>query len=96
MEKSFYDIVKSLSWQEVTDSIYSKTENDVVRALSKKYLDIEGAYTTRMKIKCDMDELKEYYQGFTNMEFEDESIILELEKPVKLTIEDDELVISYK
>ncbi|MEE0267163.1 MAG: 2-iminoacetate synthase ThiH [Bacteroidales bacterium] len=41
MEKSFYDIVKSLSWQEVTDSIYSKTENDVVRALSKKYLDIE-------------------------------------------------------
>ena len=43
-----------------------------------------------------MDELKEYYQGFTNMEFEDESIILELEKPVKLTIEDDELVISYK
>ena len=63
---------------------------------SKKYLDIQGAYTTRMKIKCDMDELKEYYEGFTNVEFEDESIILELEKPVKLTIEDDELVISYK
>ena len=41
MEKSFYDIVKSLSWQEVTDSIYSKTENDVIKALSKKYLDIE-------------------------------------------------------
>ena len=35
MEKSFYDIVKSLSWQEVTDSIYSKTENDVVSLVKK-------------------------------------------------------------
>lgn len=63
---------------------------------SKRYLDIEGVYSTRMKIKCSIDELKEYYKGFTNVEFEDESIILELDKPVKLTIEDDELVISYK
>ncbi len=41
MKTTFYDIVKSIAWDEVTESIYAKTENDVIRALSKKRLDIE-------------------------------------------------------
>ncbi len=41
MKETFYDIIKTLDWDEVTKSIYAKTEYDVIRALSKKHLDIE-------------------------------------------------------
>ena len=41
MKETFYDIVKSFDWNEITKSIYAKTQYDVQRALSKKYLDIE-------------------------------------------------------
>ncbi len=41
MKEMFYDVVKSFDWQEQTKSIYAKTEYDVQRALSKKYLDID-------------------------------------------------------
>ena|SRR5574344_935676 len=41
MKETFYDTIKDLDWNSVTESIYAKTEDDVVRALSKKHLDIE-------------------------------------------------------
>ena len=37
----FYDTIKDLVWDEVTASIYAKTETDVRRALSKETLTIE-------------------------------------------------------
>ncbi|MDR0970958.1 MAG: 2-iminoacetate synthase ThiH [Bacteroidales bacterium] len=41
MKTTFYDTIKDLSWEKVTESIYNKTEKDVELALSKKYLSIE-------------------------------------------------------
>lgn len=41
MNTTFYDTIKNLEWDKVTESIYSKTERDVVSALSKPMLDIE-------------------------------------------------------
>lgn len=37
----FYDTIKDLDWQQVTQSIEEKTEKDVETALSKTFLDIE-------------------------------------------------------
>lgn len=37
----FYDTIKDLDWEQVTKTIYSKTEKDVEKALSKEYLTIE-------------------------------------------------------
>ncbi|MBQ5453633.1 MAG: 2-iminoacetate synthase ThiH [Bacteroidales bacterium] len=37
----FYDEIQKISWDEVTGKIYSKTENDVKRALSKQRCDVE-------------------------------------------------------
>ena len=37
----FYDTIKDLQWDDVTKSIYAKTDNDVRKALSKQSLDIE-------------------------------------------------------
>lgn len=41
MKETFYDTIKNLCWEEVTESIYSKTESDAIRALAKNRLDIE-------------------------------------------------------
>ncbi len=41
MKETFYDCLKSLRWDEVTESIYAKRETDVVRALSKTRLEEE-------------------------------------------------------
>ncbi|HIW87052.1 MAG TPA: 2-iminoacetate synthase ThiH [Candidatus Onthomorpha intestinigallinarum] len=41
MNTTFYDTIKNLEWDKVTESIYSKTERDVVSALSKPMLNIE-------------------------------------------------------
>jgi thiazole biosynthesis protein ThiH len=41
MKQTFYDTIHNLSWQEVTDSIYAKTEADCQRALKKTHLDME-------------------------------------------------------
>lgn len=37
----FYDTIKDLNWEEVTKSIYAKTDADVRRALSKETLNLE-------------------------------------------------------
>lgn len=37
----FYDEIQKISWDEVTDKIYSKTEGDVRRALAKERCDVE-------------------------------------------------------
>lgn len=37
----FYDTIKDLVWEEVTRSIYAKTDHDVRRALSKEMLSLE-------------------------------------------------------
>lgn len=37
----FYDEIKKISWDEVTGKIYSKTDNDVRRALAKDRCDVE-------------------------------------------------------
>lgn len=37
----FYDTIKDLIWEDMTKSIYSKTKNDVERALSKEFLNME-------------------------------------------------------
>ena len=37
----FYDTIKNLVWDDVTASIYAKTDADVRRALSKEMLNIE-------------------------------------------------------
>ncbi|MBQ9254477.1 MAG: 2-iminoacetate synthase ThiH [Bacteroidales bacterium] len=37
----FYDTIKDLVWEEMTESIYSKTKRDVERALSKETLNLE-------------------------------------------------------
>ena len=41
MKRSFYETIKSIDWNDITKRIYAKTESDVMRALSKKSLDIE-------------------------------------------------------
>lgn len=41
MDTKFYDTIKDLDWDEVTNSIYEKTTEDVERALSTKHLSIE-------------------------------------------------------
>ncbi|MCT4615631.1 MAG: 2-iminoacetate synthase ThiH [Marinifilaceae bacterium] len=41
MKKSFYDILKSHDWNEMTKSIYSKRDEDVEKALSKTSLNLE-------------------------------------------------------
>lgn len=37
----FYDTIKDLVWEQVTESIYAKTEKDVEKALAKNILNIE-------------------------------------------------------
>ena len=37
----FYDTIKDLDWDEVTRSVYSKTDRDVQKALSKEVLSLD-------------------------------------------------------
>lgn len=39
--ESFYDTIKTLDWEEIRDSIYSKTKADVERALNSNIINIE-------------------------------------------------------
>ena len=41
MEQTFYDIAHALNWNEVRDFIYSRSEDDVVRALKKERITME-------------------------------------------------------
>ena len=57
----FYDTIKDLVWEQVTESIYSKTERDVERALSKSTLDIED-FKALISPKAD-----KYLENMANM-----------------------------
>ena len=61
-----------------------------------KVLSHVGAYEKEMKVNCTIEELKEFYQDFTNVNFEDNTIILEEEKRIKLTIQGNILKISIE
>lgn len=39
--ESFYDTIKDLDWEEIRDSIYSKTRLDVEKALNAKILQLK-------------------------------------------------------
>ena len=41
MEQTFYDVAHALNWNEITDFIYSRSEDDVIRALKKERISME-------------------------------------------------------
>lgn len=53
----------------------------------EEYLETDSGYSNVMSIKCDMAELKKFYEGFSNVEFSTDSIVINLDKSVKLTID---------
>lgn len=62
----------------------------------KEYLDTDSGYHVSMNIKCDIEELKKYYEDFTNVEFINDTIVLTLEEPIILSIENGKIIIQYK
>lgn len=55
-----------------------------------EYLEIEGAYENVMNVSCDMQMLKRFYEYFTNVSMDEDSIILKLnnEKTIKITLQE--------
>lgn len=53
------------------------------------YLMVEGAYETVMDISCDMEALKKFYQHFTNVEMNEEYILMKMDsgQVIKITLE---------
>lgn len=57
---------------------------------------VEG-YSNEMKIKCDYDDLKEYYKTFSNVEFTDNAIILSYDSyKISLVVENGMVNISIE
>lgn len=55
----------------------------------KEYLKIEGVYETVMNISCDMETLKKFYQHFTNVDMNEEYILMKMDsgQMIKITLE---------
>lgn len=53
------------------------------------YLMVEGAYETVMDISCDMETLKKFYEHFTNVEMNEEYILMKMDsgQVIKITLE---------
>lgn len=60
-----------------------------------EYLETDSGYSNVMSIKCDMAELKKFYTGFSNVEFGIDSIVINLDKPVKLTIHNGKISFTF-
>lgn len=62
-----------------------------------EFVDVEGMYETNMKLNCSMEDLKEYYQYFTNAVISEEKIILTLEEhEVEMIVKDGYITILVK
>lgn len=73
------------------------SDNDSVSIpFPTEYLDVEGAYSKKMKLKCDIAELIKFYEGFTNVEFGDNTIILKQDKPILMTVENGEVSFEFQ
>lgn len=62
-----------------------------------EFVDVEGMYETNMKLNCSMEDLKEYYQYFTNAVISEDRIILTLEEyEVEMIVKDGYITILVK
>lgn len=59
----------------------------------KDCLDLEGGYEECMDILCDMNELQEFYQYFTNVTFGDDEIVIHQDVLIRIRIEDGKVFI---
>lgn len=75
----------------------------LVETSSNKYIDIpfpeeylidKKDYSDVINIDCDIEELKKFYTGFTNVVINDDSIILNMEQTFVLRIENGKLYIN--
>lgn len=60
----------------------------------KDCLDLEGGYEERMDILCDMKELQEFYQYFTNVSIRDDEIVIHQDALIKIRIEGGKVFIT--
>lgn len=62
----------------------------------KKYLNVEGAYKREMNITCGMDELKEFYSDFTNVEIEGRTITIKQKETIILNVGEGKIEIQVE
>lgn len=63
----------------------------------REFLDIDDTYETNMKLNCNMEDLKEYYQYFTNAVISEDRISLILEEhQVEMIVKDGYITILVK
>lgn len=77
-------------------SLEVSTDNFISIPFPKEYIGQEGAYQTTMNITCGIEELKEFYADFTNVRIEGNSIIIEQDKKIIMTIRDNKIIIELE